>query len=239
MGVRIATEPRLSSTRCLPLLPSDAPRYVLAAEQKSCGVRARHDAPDLNVRRGARRSTSLLRICRAAGDCGGAGGARRQDRRQHPPEQTSDDLLAAMFAQTRGAGDTGCYRMWRRSNAGGPRPEADGFLRYIDISSASEGRLTSRPGPLGRTHRRARRRVQAGDTLWSTVRPNRRSHALTSSMRILSLSRPRVLAVITPKQAHSSSVYEASADELSRVHLVPRGRRCRECLPSCSSRALS
>ncbi len=59
-----------------------------------------------------------------------------------------------------------------------PRDAPDTIL-YIDISSVSPGTVneiralnfTDAPG-------RARRRVRKGDVLWSTVRPNRRSHAL-------------------------------------------------------------
>jgi type I restriction enzyme S subunit len=52
-------------------------------------------------------------------------------------------------------------------------------FEYVDISSVGEGRIESvstlaaadAPG-------RARRRVRDADTIWATVRPNRRSHAL-------------------------------------------------------------
>jgi Restriction endonuclease S subunits len=62
------------------------------------------------------------------------------------------------------------------------RGEEPDFLDYVDIASVS-------PGVVEKTERyafeaapgRARRLVMAGDTIWSTVRPNRRSYAFLAS----------------------------------------------------------
>ncbi|MEU4364121.1 restriction endonuclease subunit S [Promicromonospora sp. NPDC023987] len=59
------------------------------------------------------------------------------------------------------------------------RSPSDGFLRYIDIASVAVGSFefpkeTSWADAPGR----ARRGVRSGDIVWSTVRPNRRSHAI-------------------------------------------------------------
>ncbi|HEX8311121.1 MAG TPA: restriction endonuclease subunit S, partial [Chthoniobacteraceae bacterium] len=52
-------------------------------------------------------------------------------------------------------------------------------LSYIDISSVSPGRIdTFTTYTFADAPGRARRVVQHGDTLWSCVRPNRRSHVL-------------------------------------------------------------
>lgn len=57
--------------------------------------------------------------------------------------------------------------------------DAQGTIEYIDISAVKEGSLTattryeSQNAPS-----RARRRVFGGDTIWSNVRPNRRSYLL-------------------------------------------------------------
>src|SRR5262249_44487982 len=49
-------------------------------------------------------------------------------------------------------------------------------IRYIDISSVTEGRLEElMPYDLAEAPSRAKRLVMHGDTIWSCVRPNRRS----------------------------------------------------------------
>jgi type I restriction enzyme S subunit len=84
---------------------------------------------------------------------------------------------------------------------------AEGTLRYLDISSVGVGRAdeptlmpwTEAPG-------RARRGVRNGDVLWSSVRPNRKSHCLV-------LDPPPDLvvstgfAVLTPTKVGSSFLY--------------------------------
>ncbi|GAA1339288.1 restriction endonuclease subunit S [Saccharothrix algeriensis] len=90
----------------------------------------------------------------------------------------------------------------------GPAPE--GSLRYVDISSVSVGAYewperiswSNAPG-------RARRKASVGDTIWSTVRPNRRSHAL-----ILDddpeLTFSSGLAVLSPRSVGPALFYEAT-----------------------------
>lgn len=90
------------------------------------------------------------------------------------------------------------------------RPTNGGYLRYIDISSVSPGRFdwperipwVDAPG-------RARRGVSFGDTVWSTVRPGRRSHAL-----ILDddpeLVASTGLAVLTPTEVGPAFFYEVT-----------------------------
>ena len=52
-------------------------------------------------------------------------------------------------------------------------------IRYVDIASVSPGSIESvRVLPFSDAPSRARRVVRDGDTIWSTVRPNRRSYAL-------------------------------------------------------------
>ncbi len=59
------------------------------------------------------------------------------------------------------------------------KPITGGHLRYIDISCVSTGRIDW-PERLSwdKAPGRARRGVSPGDTIWSTVRPGRRSYAL-------------------------------------------------------------
>ena len=57
------------------------------------------------------------------------------------------------------------------------RDYAHAEIQYIDISSVSEGRLEgTTPFTLADAPSRARRLVEHGDTIWSTVRPNRKSY---------------------------------------------------------------
>lgn len=82
------------------------------------------------------------------------------------------------------------------------------LLRYIDISSVGIGRfevpaLSSWDNAPGR----ARRGLRPGDTMWSTVRPSRRSHALNLS------DDPKLvastgLAVLSPKAVGFAYLYE-------------------------------
>ena len=52
-------------------------------------------------------------------------------------------------------------------------------INYIDISSVAEGRvLTKKRMPASEAPGRARRKVKAGDTIWSNVRPNLRAYAM-------------------------------------------------------------
>jgi type I restriction enzyme S subunit len=90
------------------------------------------------------------------------------------------------------------------------RPRSDRMLRYIDIAAVGVGRLDFPE----RTHwsdapGRARRGMERGDTIWSTVRPNRRSHALNLS------SDPELvastgLAVLSPRSVGFAYLYEAT-----------------------------
>lgn len=95
-------------------------------------------------------------------------------------------------------------------NARKVNPVPDGYLRYIDISSVSLGnvawperiRWSLAPG-------RARRGVVVGDTIWSTVRPGRRSYALILD------SDPEIVvstgfAVLTPVHVGYAFLYEVT-----------------------------
>ncbi|MGH3971872.1 MAG: restriction endonuclease subunit S [Pseudonocardiaceae bacterium] len=95
-------------------------------------------------------------------------------------------------------------------NAETLKPSPEGWLRYIDIASVSVGHFdfpcisdwASAPS-------RARRRVCKGDTLWSTVRPNRRSHALNLSDDPL-LVGSTGLAVLSPRETGFAYLYEVT-----------------------------
>jgi len=83
-----------------------------------------------------------------------------------------------------------------------------GGVRYLDISSVSVGSYAW-PDVIewAEAPSRARRLVKPGDTVWSTVRPNRRSHALVLDSGLVGSTG---LAVITPSNAGPAFVYQAT-----------------------------
>ncbi|WP_088946009.1 restriction endonuclease subunit S [Rhodococcus sp. 1168] len=88
------------------------------------------------------------------------------------------------------------------------RPEHGHSIRYIDIASVGVGTIKY-PPPIAWADApsRARRAVTEGDILWSTVRPNRRSHALILSPEE-NLVASTGLAVISAKGLAWSYLYE-------------------------------
>ncbi|MGM9470835.1 restriction endonuclease subunit S [Pseudarthrobacter sp. YS3] len=90
------------------------------------------------------------------------------------------------------------------------KPTMGGQLRYIDIASVGVGTYEF-PTPIDweSAPSRARRRVRKGDTIWSTVRPNRRSHALNLSDDPL-LVGSTGLAVLSPRTVGFAYLYEVT-----------------------------
>jgi len=96
-------------------------------------------------------------------------------------------------------------------------PIPGGNLRYIDISSVSLGgvewpNVTSWDDAPSR----ARRGISQGDTIWSTVRPNRRSYALIldNDARLVASTG---FAVLTPVKVGAAFLYEVTKrDEFVR-----------------------
>ena len=90
------------------------------------------------------------------------------------------------------------------------KPIVGGQLRYVDIASVGVGvfeypSVTDWDEAPGR----ARRALRRGDVIWSTVRPNRRSHALNLAddpMLVASTG----LAVLTPKRVGFAYLYEVT-----------------------------
>lgn len=117
-----------------------------------------------------------------------------------------DGLCEALLDRFRGHGDTTLARI-ATVNGETVKP-GRGDLRYLDISSVSTGGYSwPAPIPWAEAPGRARRLVKAGDTVWSTVRPNRRSHALVLDEGLIGSTG---LAVITPTTAGPAFVYEAT-----------------------------
>ncbi|MHA6523196.1 restriction endonuclease subunit S [Tessaracoccus sp. G1721] len=91
-----------------------------------------------------------------------------------------------------------------------PLKPGSGSIRYLDISSVGVGEFAE---PIeiawSEAPSRARRGVQDGDIIWSTVRPERRSHALIldpPSDLVCSTG----LITITPTKVGSAFLYEAT-----------------------------
>ena len=86
-------------------------------------------------------------------------------------------------------------------------------LRYIDISSVSPGQIDAvTTYTFGDAPGRARRIVQHGDTLWSCVRPNRRSHALLIQPPPNTIASTG-FAVLTPKVVPFPFLYFATTTD--------------------------
>jgi len=107
-------------------------------------------------------------------------------------------------------------------NQASRKPGADEVIRYLDISALAEreiGVLDAIPGPDAPG--RARRVLHPGDTVWATVRPNRRAHALVVAPGddwIASTG----LAVLSPTAVSPSFLFEATSTTAFSDWLVGR-----------------
>lgn len=95
-------------------------------------------------------------------------------------------------------------------------------LLYLDISAVGVGKIGEPAGlSAGDAPGRARHVAADGDTLWATVRPNRRSHGLLHdppSNLVVSTG----LAVLSPRGVPSSYLYMHAADIAFAEFLVSR-----------------
>lgn len=107
-------------------------------------------------------------------------------------------------------------------NCSSRKPAADEMFRYLDIGALSERQIddlaliegADAPG-------RARRVVRPGDTVWATVRPNRRAHALVVAPGddwIASTG----LAVLTPEAISPALLFESTSTTAFSDWLVGR-----------------
>ena len=122
----------------------------------------------------------------------------------------ADDYLAALLESMIDHASETELREIADINAATVKPPSAGRLKYVDIASVSVGSFqfpeeidwSDAPG-------RARRKLSRGDTMWSTVRPNRRSHALNLSgdpMLVASTG----LAVLSPREVGFAYLYEVT-----------------------------
>lgn len=124
---------------------------------------------------------------------------------------TADEFLAARLSKLLELGfDEVRLGDVAEVNAGTVRPSVGGSLRYIDIASVGVGSHEFPELTLwDDAPSRARRKVGRGDTLWSTVRPNRRSHSLNLSEDPL-LVGSTGLAVLSPRAVGFAYLYEVT-----------------------------
>lgn len=98
--------------------------------------------------------------------------------------------------------------------------QIDGEIEYIDIAAVTVGRLDGiQRVPFANAPSRARRRVRHGDTIWSCVRPNRRSYLfihLPPENRIASTG----FAVLSPAAFGPSFLYELTTRQEFVDYLV-------------------
>ena len=98
--------------------------------------------------------------------------------------------------------------------------EIEGEIEYVDISAVTAGRLEEvQRLAFGNAPSRARRRIRHGDTIWSCVRPNRRSYLFIHSppdRRIVSTG----FAVLSPSEFGASYLYQLTTQPEFVEYLV-------------------
>ncbi|MDQ0863758.1 restriction endonuclease subunit S [Arthrobacter globiformis] len=138
----------------------------------------------------------------------------------------ADNLLAATFESIIGV-DSPVVRLGDIAdlNRSTVKPSPGGHLRYVDIAAVGVGSYEF-PSAMDWTDApsRARRVLSKGDTLWSTVRPNRRSHALNLSDDPM-LVGSTGLAVISARTVGWAYLYEVTRrpDFTSYLETVAEG----------------
>lgn len=128
----------------------------------------------------------------------------------HRVQGAVDKLLAEVLRALAADFGSTSLKAMADVNRGAVKPSAGGSLRYLDIAAVGVGlyefpNLTSWSSAPGR----ARRKVTVGDTVWSTVRPNRRSHALILDDDPAMVASTG-LAVLSPHEGRVASLYESS-----------------------------
>lgn len=96
-------------------------------------------------------------------------------------------------------------------NASSRKPRSDEMIKYLDITALSEREIADLSSVLGaEAPGRARRVLSQGDTVWATVRPNRRAHALMVEPGVDWLASTG-LAVLTPTRVSASFLFETTS----------------------------
>ena len=107
-------------------------------------------------------------------------------------------------------------------NRSSRKPASDEVFRYLDIKALGEREIGALDAVEGaNAPGRARRVLNPGDTVWATVRPNRRAHALAVAPAedwIASTG----LAVLTPTTVSSAFLFETTSTTAFSHWLVGR-----------------
>ncbi|KRF19384.1 hypothetical protein ASG90_20425 [Nocardioides sp. Soil797] len=107
-------------------------------------------------------------------------------------------------------------------NRSSRKPDTDEMFKYLDITALSEREIGELNAVAGAdAPGRARRVISPGDTVWATVRPNRRAHALVVAPGddwIASTG----LAVLTPTSVSSTLLFETVSTSAFSDWLVSR-----------------
>lgn len=212
MGVDMATSQDFVNWVCGPELSSRYLHYILVGEQESVRRFAHGtthqtmyypEAKALHVLLPHRREQDAIAEVLGALDDRIAANTKLTN--------TIDEYLGTLFAaEVALCEDAKPLRELAQINAESVKPVTGGSLRYIDIASVGIGRYDyPSASDWAEAPGRARRRVRKGDVLWSTVRPNRRSHALNLS-NDPSLVGSTGLAVLTPSTVGFAYLYEVT-----------------------------
>ena len=134
--------------------------------------------------------------------------------------QDIDELVLCLFLQATEGAEKSPLSSIALVNPSTLASAGHGTLRYVDIGALGVG---SMPLPIqtawSDAPSRARRPVNKGDVLWSTVRPNLRAHAL-SLYEGSDLIASTGLAVIRPIEGDYAFVYECVRTAAFTSHLV-------------------
>ena len=133
--------------------------------------------------------------------------------------QVIDDLASSLFQKRFKHAPSAPLTSIAKVNTTSISPQSEGEFRYLDISLVGNG--TSESPTLttwAEAPSRARRGVPAGSTIWSTVRPNRRSHCLILDEDPI-LVASTGFAVLTPSECGPAFLYETTKQKSFQDYL--------------------
>lgn len=135
-------------------------------------------------------------------------------------QATVDDICQAKFSQIACGADMVTLGEKAVVNARTVNRVSGGVLRYIDISCVGVGRYDwPIEIPWSVAPGRARRGLGKGDTIWSMVRPNRRSHAMIMDGDA-GLVGSTGLVVLTSSEGRPAYLYQATKTDKFIDYLV-------------------
>lgn len=137
----------------------------------------------------------------------------------HHLSQVIDDLASSLFQKRFKHAPSAPLTSIAKVNTTSISPQSEGEFRYLDISLVGNG--TSESPTLttwAEAPSRARRGVPAGSTIWSTVRPNRRSHCLILDEDPI-LVASTGFAVLTPSECGPAFLYETTKQKSFQDYL--------------------